>query len=166
MGRNARGTGSRCRLIGLGGFALTAGLAVFHGGLLWQRLTDGSLLQPVVVVRWAVSALLVLALYRLWSRGLPVVRGRRAGVLWMVVVLLHAISPGGAALEAEPVAEGVLPAALAILAFLALGLAAALIDRPLPFRRSRPRRRAGSRRAGVGWFPVLFSRPPPVSLHS
>lgn len=165
MGSTSRGIGGRRRLIGFSGFALTAVLTLFHGGLLWQRLTDGSLLQPVVVTRWAMSALLVLALYRLWSRGLPLLRGRRAGVLWMVVVLLHAFSPGGAALEAEPVAEGVLPAALAILAFLACGLAAALVDGVAPISRPRPRHRAEARRAGAGWYPVLFSRPPPVSLH-
>ncbi len=151
--------------MGIGGFALTAALAIFHGGLLWQRLTDGSLLQPVVVVRWAVSALLVLALFKLWSSGLPLVRGRRAGVLWMVVVLLHAFTPGGALPAVEPVAEGILPAALAMLAFLSFGLVAARHAESTPTRRPRRRRRPRARRSSAGWYRVLFSRPPPVPLH-
>ena len=48
--------------MGIGGFALVALLAVFHGRLLWQRLLDGSLLQPLVIARWTVSALLIVAL--------------------------------------------------------------------------------------------------------
>jgi hypothetical protein len=165
MNRRSRLLGGRRLLVGVGGFALTAGLAVFHGGLLLQRLTDGSLLQPVVVVRWLVSALLVFALFRMWSKGLPVVRGRRAGVIWMVVILLHAFTPGGWLPAVEPVAEGMLPAALAMLALLAFGLGVERDGGEIASRKTTSRLWQRLRRYGAGWYRVLFSRPPPVSLH-
>lgn len=165
MNRRGRLLDGRRWLVGSAGFALTAALALFHGHLLWQRLTDGSLLQPVVVVRWLVSVLLVLGLLRLWSRGLPVVRGRRAGVLWLVVVLLHAFTPGGSLPAVEPVAGGALPAALAMLALLAFGLVVACDDGAVLTHRLSWWRRPSPARSGGGWYPVLFSRPPPATLH-
>lgn len=166
MTRGKRIAGKR-RLVGFGGFALSAVLAVFHGRLLWQRLTDGSLLEPMVVARWVVSALLVLALLQLWSRGLPLLRGRRAGVLWLIVVLVHAMAPGGSVPAIGPIgAEGMLPVALAMLLLLAFGVAvsprAAAPPALPPFH---PRRRR-SRRHGAGWHRTLFSRPPPPALSS
>ncbi len=164
MKRTGRTIGARRRLVGLGGFALTAVITVFHGGLLWQRLTDGSMLQPVVVVRWIVSALLVFALLRLWRRGLPVLRGRRAGVLWLVVVLLHAFTPGASLPAVEQVSDGILPAALAMLALLVLGAAIGVKGGSSSAGRPTYRRPQRFRRASAGWSRVLFSRPPPVSL--
>ncbi len=159
-------TKGRRLLLGVGGFASTAALAVFHGRLLLQRLSDGSLLQPIVVTRWVASALLALILLQLWSRGLPLMRGRRAGVLWLVVVLLHAMAPGGAVPAVGPAAEGILPVALAMAAFLALAVAAAPRRGQTAARRPAPRCRQRWRRPSSGWYPALFSRPPPVLLHS
>ena len=155
----------RRRLVGLSGFALTAFIVVFHGGLLWQRLVDGSLLEPVVVARWAVSAVLCLALLRLWRNGLPLLRGRRAGVLWLIVALLHVLTPGAPAPAVEQLADGMLPAGLALLACLSLCLVAAIGDGSSSPRRPGRRLRHTSRKAGTGWYPVLFSRPPPSPLH-
>ena len=164
-----RGTGpsirGRRRLIGVGGFALTAAITVFHGGLLWQRLSDGSLLEPTVVARWAVSVVLILALLQLWRQGLPLLRGRRAGVLWLIVALLHVLTPGAPAPAVEQLADGMLPAGLALLACLTLCLVAPSGDGSLSPRRPVRRRRRASRLAGTGWYRVLFSRPPPVPLH-
>lgn len=154
------------RLLGAGGFAATAALAVFHGQLLWQRLSDGSLLQPIVVTRWVASALLILVLLRLWSRGLPLLRGRRAGILWMLVVLLHAMAPGGAVPAVGPAAEGMLPVALAMAAFLACAVAWAPRRGQTAARRPASRCRQRSRRPSSGWYRALFSRPPPLPLHS
>ena len=155
----------RRRLIGLGGFALTGLIVAFHGGLLWQRLVDGSLLEPVVVARWAVSALLCVALLRLWRNGLPLLRGRRAGVIWLIVALLHVLTPGAPAPAVEQLADGLLPASLALLACLSLCLVAAGRDGSSSPRRPVRRRRRASRRASTGWYRVLFSRPPPAPLH-
>lgn len=155
----------RRRLIGIGGFALTAIIVVFHGGLLWQRLSDGSLLEPVVVARWTASALLGLALLKLWRQGLSVLRGRRAGVLWLIVALLHVFTPGAPLPAVEQVADGTLPAGLVLLAFLALWLLdvpggeSASARRPVQPRRHKPAR------TSAGWYRVLFSRPPPAPLH-
>jgi len=165
MNRRSRQIGGRRWLMSIGGFALVAGLTVLHGGLLWQRLTDGSLLQPIVVARWAVSALLVLGLLQLWSKGLPVLRGRRAGVFWLVVVLLHAITPAAPLPAVETVADGMLPAALALLAFLAVGIVAATDHLWSPPLRPSYWRRQRRRRSSAGWYRILFSRPPPVTLH-
>ena len=151
--------------MGIGGFALVALLAVFHGGLLWQRLTDGSLLQPIVVARWAVSALLVFALLRLWRSGLPILRGRRAGVLWLIVALLHAFTPGASLPAVEPLAQGMLPAALAMLAMLVFGMAVAPRRGVKADRRPSRGQRRRQRLPGAGWYRVLFSRPPPAVLH-
>jgi hypothetical protein len=165
MNRAARQLSRRRRLVGVGSFALTAVLTIFHGRLLWQRLNDGSLLQPVVVARWVLSALLVLALLQLWSKGLPVLRGRRAGVLWLVVVVLHAVAPGGSLPAVEPVGEGLLPAALAALAFLAIAVTVARGQAPGSIVRPTVRRRQSRRQRRTGWCRALFSRPPPVALH-
>lgn len=165
MRGSSRRSGGRRRLYGVAGFVLTAVLAVFHGQLLWHRLSEGSLLQPIVVARWAVSALLVLALLQLWSRGLPLLRGRRAGVLWLIVVLLHAMGPGGS-VPAVQATEGMLPAMLAMLALLAFGLVAVGRPEPRAPRQVADRRRSRTRSPGTGWYPILFSRPPPAPLHS
>lgn len=157
--------GGRRRRIGVGGFALTAALTAFHGRLLWQRLADGSLLQPVVIARWAMSAVLVIALLQLWRKGLPLLRGRRAGVLWLVVVVLHVVTPGGSLPAVGPVAEGLLPAALAVLAFAAVAVAAVPIHGTTSAGRSAERRRQRPHRRRAGWCRTLFSRPPPVLLH-
>lgn len=163
MDRTDRKIGRRW-LTGVGGFALTAALAAFHGRLLWQRLVDGSLLQPIVIARWTMSALLVVALLQLWSKGLPILHGRRAGVLWLVVVLLHAVAPGGALPAVEPVVEGLLPAVLAMLAFVAIAVAATPGRHSVSAERPTDRRRRRTRRRSAGWSRSLFSRPPPVAL--
>ena len=165
MDRGGGLIGAWRRLVGIGGFLLAAVVTVFHGRLLWQRLIDGSLLQPIVVARWALSALLVVALLRLWSKGLPILRGRRAGVVWMVVVLLHAFAPGGSLPAVGPVADGMLPAALALLTFLAIGLVGARAADVGATRRATPRSQPRPGRSFAGWYRVLFSRPPPASLH-
>ncbi len=152
--------------MGLTGFLLAAAIAVFHGQLLWQRLSDGSLLQPIVVARWALSALLILALLQLWSRGLPLLRGRRAGVLWLVIFLLHAMAPGGSVPAVGPTAASLLPAMLALLVVIAFGLAAVPgADSSVPPPPTRRRRRR-PHPAAAGWCRDLFSRPPPAPLHS
>jgi hypothetical protein len=71
---------------------LIAGLAlgVFHLYLFWDRLVGGDLLEPAVALRWLSAAGLVSALAILRRMGVPLTRGRKAGVVWLLVVLLHA----------------------------------------------------------------------------
>jgi len=72
--------------------ALMASLAlvVFHISLFWERLIGGDLVDPAVALRWLAAAGLVAALVFLRRMGVPVASGRKAFVLWLLVLLLHA----------------------------------------------------------------------------
>ena len=165
MSREGRPGRPARRLALFSGLALSATLVAFHGGLLWQRVLDGSLLEPAVALRWVLSTLLVFALLRLWCLGLPLLRGRSAAVLWLVVLLLHAGGPAAVQPAVEPVTSLVLlTAALAALAVLGAGAVGAAAGSAADARLAARRRgRAGSRPSG--WSPTLFSRPPPAPLH-
>jgi hypothetical protein len=77
------------RVLRSAGAVLLAALAVFHVSLLWSRLVDGQLLDPTVAARWLAAATLTIALVALRRRGVSLVAGRRALVVWLLVVLLH-----------------------------------------------------------------------------
>ncbi len=68
-----------------------AALVVFHGGLLWQRLLDGSLFEPVVAGRWGAAGLLLVWFAALRRSGVSLWRGERARTFWVLVLLLHAV---------------------------------------------------------------------------
>jgi len=72
--------------------AITAGVAigVFHLYLFWDRLAAGDLLDPSIALRWLSAAGLVLALVLLRRMRIPLTTGRKACVVWLLVVLLHA----------------------------------------------------------------------------
>lgn len=67
----------------------TAVLVVFHLWLLWTHIVTGRLLEPDVLVRWAVAAVVAAALLALYRLHLSLFWGRRAVVLWLLVVLIH-----------------------------------------------------------------------------
>ncbi len=106
--------------------ALAAALVLFHLRLLWTRLADGSVFDPVVAARWLMGLALAGLLVGLKRRNVSVLRGRPALVAWLLVMLLHAVAlvPG---VEASPEAERtaelllVLPAGLAAAAVIAAG---------------------------------------------
>jgi hypothetical protein len=94
-----------------------AALVAFHGGLLWQRLADGSLLEPAVAARWGATALLLTWIAIARRAGTSLFRGERARTFWVLVLLLHAV-PAMAGGDASSALESrglllVLPAALA-----------------------------------------------------
>jgi hypothetical protein len=64
-------------------------LVVFHAALFWNQMGDGRLLDPAVAARWGIGALLLLALAALRRAGVPMLWGRRALVVWVLVALLH-----------------------------------------------------------------------------
>ncbi|MEI6667156.1 MAG: hypothetical protein WCP29_03295 [Acidobacteriota bacterium] len=71
-----------------------AGLAVamlgaFHGWLLWTHLVGGKALEPRTAVRWVVAALVLVGFRALQRHGLSLFWGKRAIVLWLLVVVLH-----------------------------------------------------------------------------
>ena len=69
--------------------ASALGLAVFHAALFWNQIGEGRLLDPAVAARWSIAALLLLALAALRRAGVPLIWGRRALVVWVLVALLH-----------------------------------------------------------------------------
>lgn len=74
-------------LLAVGG----AALVVFHAALLWRRLLDGSLLDPMVAGRWAATLLLAGWLVALRRARVSLWRGDRARAFWVLVLLLHAV---------------------------------------------------------------------------
>lgn len=162
--RNLRwvgGMGRIARMATLGGVAF---LIAFHGWLFAGRLLDGELLEPAVALRWMASVFLVAALLGLRRAGVPLVRGRRALVFWVSVLLLH--------WSATPMAERSLatgelliaaPGAVALATGAVLLLGAARRRR----RAHRPPRLAGPAAVpphvpAARWLPLaLAARPPP-----
>ena len=64
-------------------------LVAFHAWLVVSHLFGGRPFEPQTAVRWVV-AVGVLAGFRALSRlGLPLFFGRRAVVLWLLVILIH-----------------------------------------------------------------------------
>lgn len=121
-GRRSAGLGIR-----LGGLFGVAALVLFHLLLLWRRLEDLSLLEPPVILRWLATVALLGALVYLGRSGIPLLRGRKALVLWLLVLLLHVsvAAPGPAG---EPDSGGLAEAALQLtLALPAVGSTALLL---------------------------------------
>jgi hypothetical protein len=67
-------------------------VAALHAGVLWHRVEDLSITEPVVLARWTAAAIAaVAALVLLHFR----VSRRSWLVFWTVIVLLHAFAPSG-----------------------------------------------------------------------
>ena len=155
-------------LRGAGVFALAA-LALFHVSLLWTRLVDGQLLDPLVAVRWLGAAALTGGLIALRRRGVSLVTGRRALVVWLLVVLLH-----WSATPAVAVAYDGQPSTSELIFVVPSTAAAALVGLGLlvaTFAASRVRRPAlaclctvepgDAGRTASGWRPSAAARAPP-----
>jgi hypothetical protein len=149
----------------------TAVLVGFHTWLLWTHSVTGKIFEPDVIARWAVAGLVVAAFLALRRLGLPLFWGRRAVVLWLLVILIHchALWAGETAtipLAVPQAAVELLPAALQAAA-LALALFAAWLA--LRASASRPRPRVCDVPCRFAGLPAAvphlqFSpRPPPVS---
>lgn len=157
------------RLLRSGILALTAALVLFHGRLLWTRLVDGSVLEPVVAARWLFGLVMTGLLVELKRRHASPLRGRSTLVMWLLVVLLHAVAlvPG---VEVAAGAEGavefllVLPAGALVATGLAVGLALLLGSNRLapalnPVGRSVAPKSPG---AGAFLFEAQAPRAPPA----
>lgn len=140
MNTNLLRTGSRLvlRLLGVG-------VVLFHGRLLWERWADGSLAEIEVLAQWLIAALLVAGLALVYRRQGRLFRGREAAVLWILVILLHALTGIMAApMLATPTSLLALP-----LGFLAATFLAGLLGRWFA-----PPREPAHGQASVG-FPAL-----------
>jgi len=154
---------------------MALGLVLFHVWLLWKSLSDQSLFEPVIALKWLVAVALLGAVWRLRSTGHLVFRGHRAGVFWLLVLLLHVqlpltpIAESAVAAASEVTASGwlwALPATVSIGASFALafGLFLFAAGRAL-LAVPRPRWRIVVHRRGTpvtGSIPALASRPPPI----
>jgi len=80
--------------LGRAAFAL---LVAFHAWLLWTHLAAGQAFEPGEVIRWLVAVGVLVGFRALSRLGLPLLSGRRAVVLWLLVILIHchAVWTGG-----------------------------------------------------------------------
>jgi hypothetical protein len=148
-------------------------LSGFHAWLFWSHLAGGRLLEPAVASRWVAGVLLTAGFLGLRRVGVPLVRGRKAVVLWLLVALLHvhaAWAPQGTIADRgamdEAVATIVLQAASAA-ALLGLGLvllAVTLRPKTRAFRSPTwfAQHAGAAGRPSDGWSPLLSPRPPPL----
>jgi hypothetical protein len=146
-------------------------LVAHHAWLLGARILDGQIVDPLVALRWTAAALLATAFLGLRRLGLPLVRGRKAIVLWLLVVLLHAHAAWVPATTGAPAAgrETVATAAAPVVAGSVLALGLFLLT--LLLRETRPAvalargplsGEAPPRLAASGFLLRLSARPPPV----
>ena len=147
-------------------------LLAFHAVLLWTHLLSGRLFEPAVALRWGIGLLLLGLLWALRRAGVPLLWGRRALVVWVLVALLHvsAARPATAdSMTTSPVDETlsmvVLPPTAGLIFTAGLLLFGALIARrwrvPAPAGRTwhspvRPRLRSATT------SPRLAPRAPPI----
>jgi hypothetical protein len=148
-----------------------ASLVVFHVWLLGTHLIDGRAFEPATAVRWVLAVLVLTGFRALGRRGLPLVFGRRAIGLWLLVVIIHCSAAwDGAAAAAldRAVPESVTALAQFSATTLVLGaaLAIALATIRRPGTGGRPARSAPAMVAGLpmAGFAFQFSpRPPPLA---
>lgn len=167
--------GGLWRALRLASLALAAAyLVALHAELLWQRIASQTLLEPLVALRWLGAVGLVAGLAWMRRSGIPVWRGRRAVVFWMLVLLLHAGTAVPAAGElAADLADAAGPGLLLVLPLCAtlatvFEFGRRLLERRLAVRPvSRPTPRwltfEGPPQLALahGFGRVLASRPPP-----
>ena len=139
---------------------LVAALVLLHGQLLWQRIASLTLFEPWVALRWGIAAGAFAGFVYLQRAGVSVVRGHRALVLWLLVLVCHAsVLP---AASQQLLAEPGLMLAVSLSGF---ALRAFLEDRraavPLALRGHRARRATARPRALIFLEP-LSPRPPPA----
>ncbi len=154
--------------------AAVVALALFHLRLFWQRLSDLSVLEPQIAFKWLASAALVVALWRMRRAGRRLLSGRRAGVIWLLALLLHVQLP--MALPAESLTGDlervgwllVLPVGLSASAvvtqMIGLALTALLLSRVVRPSRHRTATTTRLRAPLAGVLPSLSCRPPPLAL--
>jgi hypothetical protein len=67
-------------------------LTAFHLVLLAARVADGSVLDPAIAAEWVIGLTLLLGLARMHRAGLSLIRGRGALIMWLLVLILHAVA--------------------------------------------------------------------------
>jgi hypothetical protein len=151
------------------GLMAALALAIFHIFLFWDRLVGGDLFDPAIALRWLAAAGLVSALAALRRMGIPLASGRKALVIWLLVVLLHAsgrsvpvVAPGDSATEIDASLIFLLPSALTVVG---LGLLCATVRRRrLTAFAAIGRTEPGTAcRLSAGWRRGGATRAPPIA---
>jgi len=146
-------------------------LVVFHASILYTHAVDGSLADPVVMFRWAIGGALASLLVVFRRMGVPLIQGRRALVVWVLVGLLHVnaartvtVSLINVAPEDAAAVLVVLPAAAPIvlgsLLLVVMALASATMAAP-DLRQAWLAHDADARLAANPLVPLLPPRAPP-----
>lgn len=137
---------------------LVGGLALFHGQLLWQRIESFTLLEPLVALRWSAAVLAFAGFIHLQRSGASLVRDRKALVLWLLVLMLHAGLPAGAP---QPLVE---PGMLLVLSLWSIALLLGGLGGHLLERRTAQRLAPCHSKipCAAGFFDPLSPRPPPA----
>jgi len=146
-------------------------LVAFHAWLLWTHFAGGRLFDLATVARWLVSVGALVGFRALRRHGVSLFWGKRAVVLWLLVVLIHC----HAVWNGQPVSLAVgVPETLEIFAKLAAPLvlvSGLLLATALRIQESvlGPCWLAGGRSPhAAGFLPPgftlrFFPRPPPVA---
>ncbi len=132
---------------------LVACLAFLHGLLLWQRIESLTLLQPMVALRWGFAVLALAGFVQQQRAEGSVFRGRKALILWLLVLVLHA----GTLPATEPGMLLLLSLWGAALLLSGLGGQVQVLRLAPPPPADRPRISGGA------WFEPLSPRPPPAA---
>jgi hypothetical protein len=100
-------------------------LGAFHLWLFGHQVWSGQLAEPAAIARWLLALALGAGLIMLRRRGLPMVIGRQAVTLWVLVALLHgpALANDSDGFAAPAVPEAVVTLVQAAAAIASLGLA-------------------------------------------
>lgn len=161
---------ARVAMRAAGRLVLTALLA-FHAWLIWAYVVDGRPFGIDTAVRWLVAVLVLAGFGALRRLGLPLFWGRRAVVLWLLVVVIHchAFWAGGAVVlevghpEAITALAQLTASAASVLGLLFMGLSAVLAARrrPGPDAFDAPVLMAGLPDSGHVFR--FFPRPPPLA---
>jgi hypothetical protein len=150
-------------------------LLVFHAALFWMHLLSGRLFEPAVALRWGVGLLLIGLLWVLRRGGVPLLWGRRALVVWLLVALLHVSAARPATTDSmteTPVdatlSMMVLPPAMGLVLTAGLLLLAALALRgwrvPAPAVRTCRSSVVPALRSGRSGPHLIPRAPPPVPV--
>jgi hypothetical protein len=162
------------RVLTIAAAGAMGGLVLFHLALLYSRIVEGRLLEPAVALRWCIGLVLVASIVALHRMGAPLFHGRRALVVWLLVMLLHVSAAEPASLSAltstspreTALALFILPAAgAAVCAAAGLILLTALAGRRLIAAPARSWHLLIDRAEHIPFSlatPALASRAPPV----
>ena len=152
--------------------SLLVALLAFHGWLLYGGIASGRIFDIDVALRWVAGLALSAVFVGFWRVGVPLLRGRRAVVLWALVVILHAhaMASRPVALDADaPAAQTLISLAVQLggplaaafgLILLAIGLrtsVTAFLRRLLALLPSDP-----LAHVRTGGLSLAAPRPPPV----